>query len=424
MVDAWSSGLLYRGFEQILVGRDPRDAPIILQRICGVCHAVHRITSILALENSAGVVPPPDAVRIRNIIQGTNFIYSHAVHIFILAGPDYDLYGLVSGLNQGQNLDEYHSILKDAFLPAQRLCHEIEAIFGGKTPHHMTTLPGGVTCVPTVEDKNKALERMSQLKAIVNKYARMVLDYLENNRSELERFGIGWKNFIAYGGFRDPNSPSDASKFLLKRGVCINGQLEPLDINNITEYVKYSWYADTGGGKPAEEAPPQDYHGKKDAYSWLKSPRYGGKVCEAGPLARMVVSGYYSPSKASVYDRLKARALEMALVVENVEKWMRELGPHSKVHLPYKNPTLGIGTGLCEAPRGANGHWVRISNGKIERYQVISPTNWNASPRDELGQRGPIEQALIGTPIDSPRNLINALKVVRSFDPCTACSVH
>jgi len=423
ITDAWSSGLLWRGFERILLGRDPRDAPIITSRICGVCHAVHRLTSILALENAVSVTPTPDAIRIRNIEQGINFVYSHAAHIFVLAGPDYDLYGLVPGLSENKNVDKYYAILKEVILPAQRLCHEIGAIFGGKTPHHMTTLPGGVTCVPTENAIDAALAKMLLIQDVINAYAPAVLDFLDTHKSELEEFGVGCENFLSYGVFPDPDHPEDLDKYLLKRGVVIDGDLQPIDVDKISEAVKHSWYTDDSGGKPAEEIPPQDYYGKQDAYSWVKSPRYNGDVCEVGPLARMAVSGKY-PAKASLYDRLMARALELVLVMENVETWITELKPGAKVYEPYENPMSAMGTGLWEAPRGANGHWVKIKDRKIQRYQIVSPTNWNASPRDELGQRGPVEQALIGTPIDDLAKPTNALKTVRSFDPCIACAIH
>jgi hydrogenase large subunit len=425
VVNAWSSGLLWRGFEHILLGRDPRDAPIITSRICGVCHAVHRLTSILALEDSVNLTPTPDAIRIRNIEQGINFIYSHAAHIFVLAGPDYDLYGMVPGLSEGDPdaLTEYYGILKEVVLPAQRLCHEIGAIFGGKTPHHMTTLPGGVTCVPTENAKEEALKRLNSFMGVVEEYELIptILSFLEDHRSELS-FGAGCGNFLSYGVFPDP----ETGEHLLDRGVIIDGAQGPLEVDKITEAVTYSWYTDDSGGKPAEEIPPKDYYGKQAAYSWLKSPRYNGKVCEVGPLARMVVSGHYTPhyTPASVYDRLKARALEMVLVLGKVKEWITDLTPGAKVYVPYENPESAMGTGLWEAPRGANGHWVKIKDRKIEHYQVISPTNWNASPRDDKDQLGPMEQALIGTPVDDPAKPMNALKTVRSFDPCIACAVH
>lgn len=423
VTDSWSSGLLFRGFENILQGRDPADAPVLTQRICGVCHAVHRLTSIFALENANGTIPPPDAVRIRNIEQGINFVYSHAAHIFMLSGPDYDLYGLVPGLSQGLNMEKYNSIIKDVILPAQRLCHEVGAIFGGKTPHHMTTVPGGVTCVPTSAAVEAALEKVQVIKDAMAIYLPLVHDYLDAHKPEMEQTGIGYGNFLAYGVFSDPYDPQNPDKLLLKRGVFLNGGYQTLDINRINEEVQHSWYTNNSGGRPSDETPPEPYYGKAGAYSWLKSPRYGGEVMEVGPLARMAISQKYPP-RASLYDRLKARIHETQFVLENVEKWILELTPGSKVFEPNGIPLSSQGIGLWEAPRGANGHWVKIESGKIAHYQVVSPTNWNASPRDNKGLRGAIEQALIGAAAEDPERAPLPLKIVRSFDPCLACSIH
>jgi hydrogenase large subunit len=423
VADAWASGLLFRGFETILVGRDPQDAPTIVQRVCGVCHAVHRLTSIQALENAAGVVPPPDAVRIRNIEQAVTFLYSHAAHVFMLAGPDFDLYGLVPGLSRGENQALHHSVLKTAVLPAQRLCHEIGAVFGGKTPHHMTTLPGGVTCPPTQGAKDAALNKLAQVKSLLGTYLPKVGAYLETNRAAMESIGVGSGNMLAFGVFSDPNDPLNPSKLALKRGVLINGALQAVDTARITEAVTHSWYTEASGGAPSSERAPEPSYGKTGAYSWVKAPRYGGAVCEVGPLARMAVSGLYR-RRTSLYDRLKARVAETEFLLQKVEQWIRDLTPGSNVYTPFLTPLTASGSALWEAPRGANGHWLRIEGGKIARYQIVPPTNWNASPRDAKDVRGPIEQALIGAPVADPGSATNALKIVRSFDPCIACSVH
>lgn len=77
-----------------------------------------------------------------------------------------------------------------------------------------------------------------------------------------------------------------------------------------------------------------------------------------------------------------------------------------------------------EAPRGSLGHWVRIKDGKIENYQVIAPTTWNAGPRDAKGQPGPYERSLIGTPMHDPKQPLEILRTIHSFDPCLACAAH
>jgi len=423
VTNAQASGLLFRGFETILPDRDPLDAPTISQRICGVCHCVHRLTSILALENAAKLIPPPNAVRIRNIEQAVTFIYSHLAHIFLLAGPDYDLYGLVPGLSEGNNMDSYHQVMKTAVLPAQRLCHEIGAVFGGKTPHHMTTLPGGVTCKPTANAVRLALAKLGELKGLASVYLPQVHAFLESKRAALENIGRGYGNFLAYGAFADPLSPANPARHLFKRGVVLNGVGQALEVGKITEAVRFSWYEAGSGGYPGNEPAPRPAYGKAGGYTWIKAPRYNGAACETGPLARMAVSGRYRV-RASVYDRLKARVLETELLITNVEKWIQELTLGGSVYKAFTTPASATGIGLWEAPRGANGHWVRIENSLIKNYQVIPPTNWNASPRDGTGQPGPIEKALIGTPVPYPQKPLNALKVVRSFDPCLACSVH
>ena len=106
-----------------------------------------------------------------------------------------------------------------------------------------------------------------------------------------------------------------------------------------------------------------------------------------------------------------------------MDGWLNEL-TGAKAYTPVEVPRNASGIGLTEAPRGALGHWISISDRKISRYQVVTPTNWNASPMDDLGQKGPIEQALIGTPVADLNQPIEILRVVHSFDPCLACSVH
>ena len=79
---------------------------------------------------------------------------------------------------------------------------------------------------------------------------------------------------------------------------------------------------------------------------------------------------------------------------------------------------------MVEASRGALGHWIRIEDKKIANYQAVVPTTWNASPRDDAGNPGPIEQAIIGTKIKDKDNPFELVRIVRSFDPCLACAIH
>jgi len=415
VIDARARGTLFRGTEIILLGRDPRDAPTITSYICGVCVSEHQIASVLSLEDAARVVAPRNAIVIRNIIEGATTLYSHLLHIFVLTGPDYGLYGLGN--------ENWAKLMKDVVLPVQRLCHQIVAIWGGRSPHYYSSVAGGEGVVPTPENIVMTLARMFEVKKTIETYAPLVQGYLDAH-PELQDFGVGPRNFLAYGVYPNPDNTEER---LFKRGVVTAGTPLPLDPEKITEHVKYSWYSDDSGGGPAAEIPPQPAYGKQGAYTWAKAPRYDGKVHEVGPLARMIVSDYYVPKSrygASVYDRLMARLLETAKIADAMFGWIEMLRPGEGVYEPYTTPSSASGRGLWEAPRGALGHWITIDGGKIGRYQVITPTAWNASPRDDMGTMGPIEQALLGVPVPDLANPIDVVRTVRSFDPCLACAVH
>lgn len=126
-------------------------------------------------------------------------------------------------------------------------------------------------------------------------------------------------------------------------------------------------------------------------------------------------------------DRHLARAQEALKIAQAMKNWVGQLTAGGSVYdqaFTLKMPAGGAGVGLTEAPRGALGHWVTVNSGKISSYQIITPTCWNASPRDGNGMRGPIEEALIGTPINNPDEPIEVVRVIHSFDPCLSCAVH
>jgi hydrogenase large subunit len=415
VIDAHTHGTLFRGAEIILIGRDPRDAPTITSYICGVCVSEHQIASTLSLENAAKVNVPRNAMLIRNIIEGATTLYSHLLHIFVLTGPDYDLYGLGN--------DKWAKLMKEVVIPVQVNCHQIVAIWGGRSPHYYATVAGGEGVVPTSEFVGMTLSRMNLIKRTVDEYGPLVLSYLDDH-AELQEFGVGPRNFLSYGVYPDPDNLEER---MLKRGVITTDVRQTLDVHRISEDVKHSWYSDRSGGHPADAMPPEPAYGKQGAYTWGKAPRYNGRPYEVGPLARMMVSEYYTPKSkhgASVYDRLMARLLETIKITEAMFDWAGMLKRDESAYEPYTTPPSASGVGLWEAPRGALGHWITINGGKIERYQVITPTAWNVSPRDDLGILGPIEQALVGVPVADMKNPLDVVRVVRSFDPCLACTVH
>ncbi|MGQ9546433.1 MAG: nickel-dependent hydrogenase large subunit [Dehalococcoidia bacterium] len=476
--EARSSGMLFRGLELIMRGRDPRDAQRITQRICGVCPTSHSTAAALNLDSAFGIADKiPDNGRIiRNLILGSAHIADHILHFYHLVALDYaDVARLAKYEGNNPTLNSIKSFIArgelgpfipryegDYRLPDQvneqavahyvaafdmrRKGQEMLAIFGGKMPHNMGIMPGGVASVPTVDNMTSFLWRLKELQQFVdNVYlpdvlaiARVYSDYFE--------IGQGCGNLLAYGSYELDGKEADITKrkrFFEPGTVTTSLKLGELDPTKIAEYVKHSWYADSISGRHPSQGDIALDEDKKGAYSWLKSPRYDGKVFEVGPLARVMVNyARGNPEVKSLVDsalsqlnlkpqamfstmgRNLARALETKLIADAMADWVLELKPGEPAYTNYDLPSEATGMGLIGAARGALGHWIEIKEGRIANYQVITPSTWNISPRDDKGQPGPLEQAITGTEIRDEANPFEVVRIVRSFDPCLACSIH
>ena len=429
IVDARCTGTLFRGFETLLVGRNPLDAPIITQRVCGVCPISHGLASVLALENVSEWMPPTNARLLRNLTLGANFIQSHILHFYLLAAMDY-----VSGPNTSPwkpawevdmrtdaRLDLVASNLGKA-IEARRRAHEMGAVFGGKMPAAHTFIPGGFTATASTQRISQFRTHLNSLTDFIREIYIPDVGVVADVYDDYFSYGAGCKNLLAFGVF----SMNDSNQVkLFSPGYIENSEasISKLDPGQITESVAFSWYADQTENLGPAQGATEPVYPKGDAYSWLKAPRLSGKPFEAGPLARMWINGDYQRG-ISVMDRHAARAQEALKVAEAMQGWLDGLVIGNMSYDKAFDQHSGVGVGMSEAPRGALGHWVKIVSGKISQYQIITPTCWNASPRDGMSVRGPMEQALIGTPVLDPTKPIEALRIIHSFDPCLSCAVH
>ena len=429
VVDARCTGTLFRGFETLLKGRDPWDAPVITERICGVCPVSHGMAAVKALDAAGGIVPPTDARILRNLVLGANFLQSHILHFYLLASLDY-IHGPDSApwtpawdVDMRGGLEGVGGHLVQA-IEARRRAHEMGSIFGGRMPSPHTYIPGGFTAVPKKNLINDFQKHLNWLLDFTRNIYIPDVAALASVYGDYYGIGQGCEKLLAYGVF-DLDDVTGSSQ-LLRGGIAeVEGVSKAMDTNNITESVKYSWYNDaTDQLNPSNgSTDPVDPHSKDTAYSWLKAPRYGKQPFEVGPLARMWINEDYREG-VSVMDRHMARAQETLKIGQAMSDWLNELTPGGKVYDNYAVPKNATGIGLTEAPRGALGHWVGIREKKIDHYQIITPTCWNASPMDSDGVNGPMEQALIGIPIQNEDQPIEALRVIHSFDPCLSCAVH
>ncbi len=476
--EAHSSGMMFRGLEIILRGRDPRDAQMYTQRICGVCPTSHSMAATLNLDSAFGLADKiPDNGRIiRNLILGAAHVSDHILHFYHLAALDYvDVTKVLKYDGNDPALNSVKEFAKRGelapFVPRYEgdyrlsdkvnigaLAHYVQAlemrrkgqemlvIFGGKMPHNMAIIPGGVTATVTVDKIASFLWMLNELRDFVdNVYIPDVLAVAEAYADYFE-IGAGCGNLLSYGSFDlEGNNPDYTKrKRLMKQGtVSTDLKLGALDMNKIMEYVKHSWYADSSTGKHPSKGMTEPQLGKKGAYTWVKAPRYDGKVYEVGPLARIaatyasgeptvkklvdsVLSKFKASPKAlfSVLGRHAARALYTKFLADSMPEWLLQLKPGEPAYIDYTIPDEAFGMGLVDGARGALGHWIEIKDKKIANYQCVVPSTWNMSPKDDNGQPGPVEQALIGTKIKDENNPFEIGRIIRSFDPCLACAIH
>jgi hydrogenase large subunit len=451
VVDAKTSGTLYRGFEQILKDRNPLDAIQITQRFCGVCPTPHAIASAQALEDAFGIMPPPNGRIIRNIMQGANYIQSHVLHFYHLASLDYfrgpDIPPFVPRYESDYRVPApVHDALVSHYVQAYQTrlkAHELSAIWSGKMPHVASMAPGGVSITPRLDNITTSIWRLKELTEFIDTvYIPDVITIAEIYR-EYFHIGEGTRNLLSFGLF-DLDAEPDVTKRkrAFPMGRMRNGVLETVDPGKITEDVKSSWYDSPSHVHPAggETVPNPS---KRSGYSWLKAPRYEGEAYEVGPLARIAMAYHRKEPKVvrlvdetlarlqvgpdalhSVMGRHIARALECKLVAEQLGEMIMQVKLEEPVCAEHRIPETGEGMGLWCAARGALGHWIEIRGGKIARYQAVVPTTWNASPKDDRGAPGPIERAMIGTTVEDTENPFALARIVRSFDPCIACAVH
>lgn len=465
VVEARCIGTLYRGFEQIMIGRAPTDSLVITPRVCGICSTAHLYAAVLALENLAGIVPPAHAVLLRNLCQLAETVQSDLRQSFLFFTPDF-CHPRYAGQPLAGELQAAFANLKGSVvrgaLQASRELLGVVAIFGGQWPHSSWMLPGGVS-----QPANP--RRLIDAQQIVGKVGAwfedavlgdrladfLALDdagqlwrWLDDSRHAAAGLGL-FTRFarqigLQHGGGGSPQllgyglpALPDGSPPLLPGGFfdAASASVQPLDHRQIAEHVRHSWFRPYPGGRhPWQGETVPDYQPGGDRYTWAKAPRYAEQVVQSGPLADLRLAG--DPLIADLlaqegdntwlrqFARLRrsARALrDMAQLLDDLKHWLGQ--PH------FVDPAIarwpdGEGYGLTTAARGALGHWLSVRDGAIERYQIITPTSWNASPRDSDGEPGHWERSLVGMRIADPADPLEIGHVVRSHDPCLVCTVH
>lgn len=441
------SSPLFRGFEQLLVGRPAEDALVIVPRICGICSIAQSAAAAVALADLAGCEIAPNGQLANRLLQATENLADHLSHFYLFFMPDFARSDYASrpwhpGIEA--RFAALTGSANPAALTARASLLRLIGFMAGKWPHTLAIQPGGNTKAMTAGERIRILALLRDFRQFLE--GVLIGDHLEsfsaiNNVSDLrawaqgregdfpaflgaafdlslEQLGGASDNFVSYGAYE-----------LFPAGVRMaGGAPERLEAAKITEDSRFAWL-DESSPLPPARGETRVLADKADAYTWCKAPRYDCRVMETGALARQVVAGqallcdFIARHGASVVARVVARMLELAVVMPAMERWVGELKAGEAFCLPATMPESGEGSGLVEAARGALGHWISVRRGRIERYQIVAPTTWNFSPRDREGCPGPLEQALVGLPAGNGA-LPLVQHVVRSFDPCMVCTVH
>lgn len=395
-------------------------------------------------------------------------------------------------------------------LDLQRQMVLSHVVFGGKNPHPHYVV-GGMPCSISMHDMNAPIntERLAVVErslhvalAAVNYFYLpdlLAIGEIYAKQGYFDGGGLAKERVLGYGEYPDePYSGIANGDFHAKLLWRCNGVVENFaqgaanaifhdlagkdfaDAQIIQEMVNHSWYTypDENKGLHPWEGETNDkftqpkegtkknwkYLDEQGKYSWIKTPKWMGKLAEVGPLARYIITyvkvkqGHIQPTWV---EKMVVEQIEFVSKLYNLppEKWMpttlgrtitRGLDAQVCVYVgkyffdkllknikagdtnvanmskwdPASWPKEVKGIGVSEAPRGALGHWLVIQNSRIANYQAIVPSTWNACPRDEQGKHGAYEASMMDTKIKIADQPLEILKTIRSFDPCLACATH
>ena len=487
VVNAWTKAELFRGFEVILKGKDPQAGLIVTPRICGICGASHLTCASWALDTIWETEVPRNAILARNLGQIVETIQSHPRHFYALYATDLTNKKYKNSPFYEEACKRFTPFTGTSYeiaIITSAKPVELYALFGGQWPHSSYMVPGGVMCAPTLTDVTRGwgiLEyfRTNWLEPVwlgcsLERYEKIqtyedFLEWLEESPKHfnsdlgfywrmgldigLDKYGQGPGRYLTWGylphedKYQKPTIKDRNSAVIMKGGVydSFTDMHHIVDHSFAIENTSHSWYEEgTTDVHPFDRVTNPQNMNKADydnKYSWSTAVSHKdlGRM-EVGSLARQLVAGgkhgeswqhydglildmFKKIGGPSVHLREFARMHESVKLYREAERCLREFKLNDPWYIKPKEKD-GRGWGGTEASRGALCHWVEVEKGVIKNYQIIAPSTWNIGPRDGKDVRGPIEEALIGIPIEDMSNPVEVGHVARSFDSCLVCTVH
>jgi hydrogenase large subunit len=417
------------------------------------------VAATYALADLAETTPPANAQYALNLLLACENLADLLTHFYIFFMPDFARAVYAPQAWYSVIAERFTAIKGSAtaqVLPARAAFMQIMGIIGGHWPHTLSLQVGGLSKALTQRELMQLLSLVQQfrvfletvlfgdtLENIANLRSLVALETWRDQQQvkpsdfalfltiaqslDLAQLGRANDHFLSYGAYRQP----DAQGFCFKQGVWQAQQVQAVPFDTISEDLHVAWLQGNQQALHPSQGVTLPHYPKNQAYSWSKAPRLAGAVVETGALARQLVNGQpliqalVQQSGGNVQNRIVARLLELALIVPQMEQWLKQIRPQATFYHAVKLPSEGAGVGLVEAARGSLGHWLSVRNKHILNYQIIAPTTWNFSPRDQQGQAGALEQALVNAPIQAGEtDPMSVQHIVRSFDPCMVCTAH
>ena len=399
----------FRGIEKMLEGKSALDALVITPRVCGICGHSHLLASVRAIEDAYKKSGFPieitqKALKIREVTLILEIIQNHFKWIYLV---------LVPHLKELSNSQEFFNTpLKGAY--GASLATKILAIFAGQWPHSSYMIPGGITSDFTYMDLTKA-------KILLEKLSR----YFES-----ETLGVSLEKFLSFDSCKEFTALE--GNFAQIEQLLISLQMHKKGFAHDRFMIlgdhQFSRVTKMKGTKFFQALPK--YVMTQDTYavnekSYAKNALYKNSFYETGPLARCMakefklIKNMHRRFKDSAYTRVVARFYETAYLLISCKKLLEEIDISEKSCVrsaPLKN-IAGRGEGVVEAPRGPLIHRVKLENGKITSYEIITPTQWNISSGTQE-KSSPAQKAMVGLSVKE------AAFVFKTFDVCSVCTTH
>lgn len=470
VVEAHIGALSHRRLESVARGYHVRDLPQIARRVSAQASFGHSHAAMLAVEDFADIQPDGYTQAVRNLLLALELVRTHINQFYevyldkIFSLPrirDYE--GNEQALIEMRNRIKYLDMIEDTapyFLKSDsdpwliydtsrvvaawinrfraqsiaKLIGRCAALLEGRSPHGVADRPGNFINKLRFPEFERIRESLSEIKLFIDKaYMEDMLVIATGPLAGLhqEKIGYGVGNFMTFGMFDLGRNDGQrtGTKRLIPAGIVFSTDwkdTQSVNVKKITEELKYSWFQRVDGGMVEIDLE------KRQAYSFIKAARYQGSPVETGPLARMMVSsdrGFMAILDLigpwpSFLTRLIAGAFESQQAINKAISWTDLLLTSRQPEIKLVPEEDGDGTGMIDGPGGAIMSRIRVNQGRIMKWDLLDGSTWNVSPRDDSMLKGPMEQALIGTPCEGPEDLNSVYRVFYSFTPCGLSAAH